>query len=535
MESQAYPAQFAPFEPLSRPQQRALVNRYRVLALLLLSAVTLFHLWYVASGIVELAPDEAHYWEWSRRLDWSYYSKGPMVAYLIAASTRLGGHAELFVRLPAVLLALGTGVLAYLLARRLFNSERAGLLVLLIICASPLYAAGSILMTTDAPFVFFWALAVLSFRSAVTSSRSGVWWYVLALALGLGFLSKYTMIIFVPCLLGYLCASPAARRYFLRPEPYGAALLGGLCAIPVFVWNRQHGWVSAQHVMGQAGLAHEAIQVSAKTFFEFLGSQIGVVSPLLFVALAAAMVRCARLGIRQRRDRQRREEHLLLFVFSVPVLLAFLLWSFVDKVQANWAAPAYLTGMVALAGWWDEELQNTRGGEGRRRLLGRIAVVLCTGFLVVAVEHFPAILPTMGIRLPSTMDPTARLHGWKQLGEAVEKHVTNNARFIMSDQYQIASELAFYVAGQPRTYNINLGRRMNQYDVWGGLDGLRDRDGLVITYGDVDAPQSLREACASTHKIDLIQALYLGQVAQTFSIFECRRYHGLLPPPAITY
>lgn len=76
---------------------------------------------------------------------------------------------------------------------------------------------------------------------------------------------------------------------------------------------------------------------------------------------------------------------------------------------------------------------------------------------------------------------------------------------------------------------------MNQYEVWGGLDGLRGRDGLVVTHGDVDAPQSLREACDSTHKIDLIQALYLGQVAQTFSIFECSRYHGLLPPPAITY
>lgn len=531
MESQAYPAHFAPFEPLSRPQRRALLNRYRVLALSLLSAFTVFHLWYVASGFAELAPDEAHYWEWSRRLDWSYYSKGPMVAYLIAASTRLGGHAELFVRLPAVLLALGTGVLAYLLARRLFNSERAGLLVLLIISASPLYAAGSILMTTDAPFVFFWALAVLSFRSAVTSTRSGVWWYVLALALGLGFLSKYTMIIFVPCLLGYLCASPAARRYLLRPEPYGAALLGGLCAIPVFVWNRQHGWVSAQHVMGQAGLAHEAMQASAKTFFEFLGSQIGVVSPLLFVALVAAMMRCARLGIRQRR-----EEQLLLFVFSAPVLLAFLLWSFVDKVQANWAAPAYLTGMVALAGWWDEELQNTRGCEGRRRLLGRIAVVLCSGLLIVAVEHFPAMLPTMGIRVPVGMDPTARLHGWKQLGEAVEKHVTNNAHFIMSDQYQIASELAFYVAGQPQIYNINLGRRMNQYDVWGGLDMLRGRDGLFVTSGDGDAPQSLQDACESMQRVELVQPLYLGRVAQTFSIFQCNRYQGLRSPPvAITY
>lgn len=330
-------------------------NGYRLLALLLLSSVTVFHLWYVRAGVVELAPDEAHYWEWSRRLDWSYYSKGPMVAYLIAASTRLGSDTELFVRLPAVLLALGSGVLVYLLALRLFRSDCAGFLALLIVSCSPLYAAGSILMTTDAPFVFFWAAAVLSLSHAVTSSTNGIWWHMLALALGLGFLSKYTMLLFVPCLGAYLWVSAAARPYLLRRGPYSAVLLGGLCTVPVIVWNRQHGWISAQHVMGQAGLSQEAIQVSAKTFFEFLGSQIGVVSPLLFVALAGALTRCARLALSQRRD-----EQLLLFIFSAPVLLAFLVWSFFDKVQANWAAPAYLTAMVALAGWWDEKLQNVR-------------------------------------------------------------------------------------------------------------------------------------------------------------------------------
>ena len=65
--------------------------------------MTSIRLWYLQQGYLELSPDEAHYWEWSRRLDWSYYSKGPFVAYLIALSTAIGGATELFVRLPAVL------------------------------------------------------------------------------------------------------------------------------------------------------------------------------------------------------------------------------------------------------------------------------------------------------------------------------------------------------------------------------------------------------------------------------------------------
>src|SRR5262245_17725413 len=60
---------------------------------------------------LELAPDEAHYWDWSRHLDWSYYSKGPLVAWLIRASCELlGGWSQsqigsemLAVRIPAIL------------------------------------------------------------------------------------------------------------------------------------------------------------------------------------------------------------------------------------------------------------------------------------------------------------------------------------------------------------------------------------------------------------------------------------------------
>ena len=50
-----------------------------------------------------LIEDEAHYWEWSRRLGLSYYSKGPGVAWAIALATALFGDVEWAVRLPAMI------------------------------------------------------------------------------------------------------------------------------------------------------------------------------------------------------------------------------------------------------------------------------------------------------------------------------------------------------------------------------------------------------------------------------------------------
>src|SRR6516162_9317799 len=82
----------------------------RLLAAFLILGAAAAHVAYLAHHCpLDLAPDEAHYWDWSRHLDWSYYSKGPLVAYLIRSSCELAGPWSLHqtgslmlaVRLPA--------------------------------------------------------------------------------------------------------------------------------------------------------------------------------------------------------------------------------------------------------------------------------------------------------------------------------------------------------------------------------------------------------------------------------------------------
>src|SRR5262245_32836074 len=84
---------------------------WRALAVALILGAAALRLAYLAHGCpLDLAPDEAHYWDWSRHLDWSYYSKGPLVAYLIRGGCLLAGPASraltgtdaLALRLPAV-------------------------------------------------------------------------------------------------------------------------------------------------------------------------------------------------------------------------------------------------------------------------------------------------------------------------------------------------------------------------------------------------------------------------------------------------
>src|SRR6516165_4467823 len=95
-----------PVEPVERRWVWRLVA-----AGLILGSAALRITYLVRDCPLDLAPDEAHYWDWSRHLDWSYYSKGPLVALLIRLScTLLGGWSLaltgtelLAVRVPAVI------------------------------------------------------------------------------------------------------------------------------------------------------------------------------------------------------------------------------------------------------------------------------------------------------------------------------------------------------------------------------------------------------------------------------------------------
>src|SRR4051794_19909090 len=116
-------------------------GRCRLIVAAVLLLGFLGHLRYLTHDCpVDLSGDEAHYWDWSRKLDLSYYSKGPLVAYIIRASCTLVGRDVMWaVRLPALILAIGTGLVTYLLALKLFKSDRVALGAVLLNASVPMF------------------------------------------------------------------------------------------------------------------------------------------------------------------------------------------------------------------------------------------------------------------------------------------------------------------------------------------------------------------------------------------------------------
>jgi len=506
---------------------------YTVLLALCLAAFTLFRYFYILKGPNGISFDEAQYWQWSRHLDLSYYAKGPVIAYLIAFSTWLMGDTELGIRFFAPILLALTSIYMYRLALLMFSDERTACASGLIIQIIPLFHAQGIVMTIDPPFIFFWTLSLYLFWKAACDGhhRSLIpgggdcgetldaprtaYWLLLGLGIGLGLLTKYIMALFYMCAFLFLLTSKQRRHWLIRKEPYLAFLLSVAVFSPVIIWNMNHDWVSLKHTAGHAHVV-DGLRISLKDFIEFIGSQIGVITPLVFFAMIKG-------AVKNRALRSASEAADFLFWFWVPVLGFFLIKSLQGKVQANWAITAYITACIASADFFLNRVVMKKWEKIY------LVLALCMAFSVTAIAHSPAI-----IDLPVKFDTTARLRGWKELGlkagEVYQSMTSSTGRqvFVFSDTYVVSSELAFYMPGKPETYLAKLGsRRMNQYDIWGGFDKLLGYDALFVTTKEKykDFPDRLRNAFDAFEQ-EKFTVMERGRVLRDYYIFRCYGFKG---------
>ena len=88
---------------------------------------------------------------------------------------------------------------------------------------------------------------------------------------------------------------------------------------------------------------------------------------------------------------------------------------------------------------------------------------------------------------------------------------------IISPHYQISAELAFYVKGNPRTYCINLGRRMNQYDFW-----KKDYEGDAIFVDYVPINQRVLSASEGIIEERKLPIFWRGKEIRKFYIYKLK-------------
>jgi 4-amino-4-deoxy-L-arabinose transferase-like glycosyltransferase len=426
----------------------------------------------VVAALTPLFPDETYYWDWSRHLAPGYFDHPPMIAWMIRAGRLVAGDTPLGVRLLPVLAGVAAALFVSAAARRIAGDAGA-LLAAIVFAAMPL-SAGLVLATPDAPLLCFLSATTYALVRVLEhpprSRPSLAWWCVAGAALGLALDSKYTAALFAfGVFLGVAIIRPLRAR-LLDAGPYLATLIAFVVFLPVVAWNARHDWTSFDFQL-RHGLGVVAGSPVGRVL-EMLGGQLALVSPILFVLLAIAIVAVL--------ARASTPTAGMLAIASAFVFAFFLYSATKRRVEANWPAIAYVPGTVVLAAaaaTWSDRRRWIRGGI----VLGALLT------LVAFVNAFVPVLP-----VPARRDPAARAHGWDDLARAVDAvhaprlPISSRRTFVAGDRYQEASALAFHLPNRPETFSLNLASRPNQYDLWPTFRSRASpRDGLILVVDDV--------------------------------------------------
>ncbi len=463
----------------------------------------------------ELVPQEAYYFFWSEHPALSYFDHPPAVAYALWLSSAVFGRTAFAVRFAAFALTLGTLAAFLALSRRFLPSAKRSA-ALLLFATTPMVTLLTLISTPDVPLVFFWALALVFLHDALFAGRRWAW-LAGGLCMGLAFDSKYTAAFLQVGLGVFLLASPRHRPLLKTRWPYLSILVAHVAALPVYIWNWQHQFLSFLFQTKERAIATPP-GLTWRFFFGLLGTQAAVLLPPLLLAMAWFIARRGPgLALRKRPSR---EKPLFLMCFLAPWAVPIAALSLIAQVKPNWLYSAYLSGVLLVSAL------------ASRRLLHLNVALSVVLHIVMAVEvlFYPVPLQT---------DDT--WFGWKALArEVAARHAADPKPFIFAaDSYKTTAELSFYLPEVAVWGENVLGIPALEFDfIPGPPDPLIGQDALFLDSAPHDftpdpAPRALEyllphfESCAQE---DPILIRRREAIVRKFFVFRCRHFLGPYVP-----
>ena len=515
---------------------------------LLILGTTALRIWFVRSGQLDLVQDEAQYWDWSRTPQLSYFTKGPLIAYIIGFWTWIFGDTPLGVRFGAILGSFLSQAIVYVGIGVLWKRPRLGVAALLVLNTTLLFLASGILMTTDNPLMVCWWAALFALYEAGRRPERRWPYWVIGVAMALGTWGKYMMLAFSVTALLY---GLLLKRRMLGGPVFWKRLALALCVgsvvglLPILLWNVANDFAGFKHVAhlgGMTGARAESF-IRFDRFPEYIGSQFGLLLPWwLALGLYAAWGALARMfGGRGRAAEATgaldyRQVALLVAGFW-PVWGFFIFWSFHTKINPNWSAVSYASGLILTAVAWDHVWKRLGGRDWRVWLWPAIGAGL---FALVLVHDSLPVPWRVDVGVPFTEkriqfeNPALHLKGWSDLGREVDElkrtRFDDPAKvFVFGSNYDVTAALSYYVPGRERAFCLDTGRRLNQYDLWPGPEGREGWDAIYVRQKFKGAPPA--QVFPLFDKIEGIQyqSMHEGRPARRFTIYLCYGFKGNWP------
>lgn len=460
------------------------------------------------ASALPLVDDEAYYWTWAQHLAAGYPDHPPAIAWMISASTALLGDSPLGVRAGAVLLSAGIALLLLDLGRRMYGPG-VGAAAALAYQLIPAFSIGSIFAFPDAPFVFFWALALWALWRARTDGRPRDW-YLAGLAAGLAALSKLHAVFLAVSMLGFLFWTPSERRWRLRAEPFRAAAIALLVFLPVILWNADHAWRTFRRAQNPAVWISTSLPVlNAAAFAAAQLAYYGLLSAPLLVAAVA------RLGAG---DHRRDVRSVFLLWSTLPILIVTWLISFDGVPKPHWHATGFLIALIAGGVMWD--------AAGRRRWVRPLSISALVLNLAVIVAL--AVLP-----FRPNYAGAGELWAWEAAASRTDALLqatpAEPGRFLLMRAYQTAAQMDYNLR---RKHLVVTPFGGDAYDLWVNHQALIDWNAIYI--GDLPSGPGvpLAQMFQRVERLPDLEIVWGGRVVRRFAVYRGFGFRGV-PRPRI--
>jgi dolichol-phosphate mannosyltransferase len=473
---------------------------------------------FLLCGVIELIPEEAYYWTYAQHPALGYFDHPPMVAWFVTLGTALFGDTAMGVRVMTFVLWVATAGLLFLTGRMWFG-KRVALVATLMFTLVPVYVGMGLLVTPDAPLLFFWAATLYLISKALHTGRGG-YWLLAGVTFGGALLSKYYALLLAPSLLWFLLLSPNHRHWLRRVEPWLALPIALAVFSPVIIWNSHHEWAS---FLFQSTRTAGTPKHAWRDVLLFWVVQFGILTPPLFALFAGAAARGVGRGWRQRDDKWN-----FVASFSLPLFFLFAAASFKTQIHVNWTAPAFLSLSLGASALALDGLESDESARAKRWRWGAwVTVALCG--LGIVFGH-----TSLAWGFPKAFAYT-HAGGWQAIAEQVDavrdkvRDETKQEPFLLGmDKYNIAAELGFYLHAPNECVNtFAMGGQGLGYRYWTDLAKFEGRPAIaVVLKPNAESMSLLHQHFERVGEPQLIQvSRYRGLNRQVYVVI-CAGYHA---------
>ncbi|MGO9936157.1 MAG: glycosyltransferase family 39 protein [Terracidiphilus sp.] len=193
--------------------------------------------------------DELQFLSDARHLDWGFVAYPPLTPFIEHLGLALFGLSLIGLRLFSVLAQAIVIVVSGLMARDLGGGRLAQFTAALAVALSPLpiFEATEFQYTS---FEMLWWVLIAWFTIRLLKSDNPRWWLAIGAAVGLGLLTKYTIVFYIAGILTGIVLT-SARRFLKSGWFWAGIALALLIFLPNFLWQVHHDFISytfLQHI-----------------------------------------------------------------------------------------------------------------------------------------------------------------------------------------------------------------------------------------------------------------------------------------------